>query len=90
MGRNKLIYALSSAAVVVSSAVDTGGTWAGAIENLRAGWVPLFVRDGQDVPDGNRELIKRGGRAISMEELESNLETLLDTAGDSQASLFDP
>lgn len=27
MGRNKLIYALSSAAVVVSSGFDTGGTW---------------------------------------------------------------
>jgi predicted Rossmann fold nucleotide-binding protein DprA/Smf involved in DNA uptake len=77
MGRNKVIYALSAAAVVVSSAFETGGTWAGAIENLRAGWVPLFVRDGQ-VPDGNRELIKRGGRAIGLEELESSLDTLLD------------
>ena len=78
MGRNKVIYALSSAAVVVSSAFDTGGTWAGAIENLRAGWVPLFVRDGQDVPEGNRELIKRGGRPISPEELESSLDAILD------------
>lgn len=78
MGRNKLIYALSSAAVVVSSALDTGGTWAGAIENLRAGWVPLFVRDGQDVPDGNRELIKQGGRAITLEDLESSLDALFD------------
>jgi predicted Rossmann fold nucleotide-binding protein DprA/Smf involved in DNA uptake len=78
MGRNKVIYALSSAAVVVSSALDTGGTWTGATENLRAGWVPLFVRDGHDVPDGNRELIKRGGRAIRIEELESNLDAVLD------------
>jgi DNA processing protein len=78
MGRNKLIYALSSAAVVVSSAFDTGGTWAGAIENLRAGWVPLFVRDGRDVPEGNRELIKRGGRPVSPEELESSLEAIVD------------
>ena len=96
MGRNKLIYALSSAAVVVSSAFDTGGTWAGAIENLRAGWVPLFVRDGQDVPDGNRELIKRGGRPISLEELESSLAAILDAPASpadldhSQGSLFEP
>ena len=78
MGRNKVIYALSSAAVVVSSAFDSGGTWAGAIENFRAGWVPLFVRDGQDVPEGNRELIKRGGRPIILEGLGSNLDAILD------------
>jgi len=84
MGRNKLIYALSSAAVVVSSAFDTGGTWAGAIENLRAGWVPLFVRDGRDVPEGNRELIKRGGRAIRLEDLESSLDAILDAPASPQ------
>jgi predicted Rossmann fold nucleotide-binding protein DprA/Smf involved in DNA uptake len=84
MGRNKLIYALSSAAVVVSSGFDTGGTWAGAIENLRAGWVPLFVRDDQDVPAGNRELIKQGGRSIKLEDLESNLDALFDAPGVAQ------
>jgi len=77
MGRNKLIYVLSSAAVVVSAAFEKVGTWTGAIENLRAGWVPLFVRDGRDVPDGNRELINRGGRAVQLEELGSNIDALL-------------
>jgi DNA processing protein len=91
MGRNKVIYALSSAAVVVSSAFETGGTWAGAIENLHAGWVPLFVRDGPHVPDGNREPLKRGGRAVRLEELESGLDAILGAPGkDSQASLFEP
>jgi predicted Rossmann fold nucleotide-binding protein DprA/Smf involved in DNA uptake len=84
MGRNKVIYALSSAAVVVSSAFETGGTWAGAIENLRAGWVPLLVRDGPGVPDGNRELIKRGGRPVRSEDLESSLETMLHTSTSAQ------
>jgi hypothetical protein len=75
----------------VSSAFETGGTWAGAIENLHAGWVPLFVRVGEDVPDGNRELIKRGGGALRLEELESGLDAILDAPGkDSQASLFEP
>src|SRR3954469_72623 len=74
MARNKVIYALSSAAVVVSSAFETGGTWAGAIENLRAGWVPLFVRDDHDVPEGNRELIKRGGRPVNPDALQSSLD----------------
>ena len=27
-----------------------GGTWAGAVENLRHNWTPLFVRDGDNVP----------------------------------------
>ncbi len=35
MGRNKLIYALADAALVVSSAQDEGGTWAGATEQLQ-------------------------------------------------------
>jgi predicted Rossmann fold nucleotide-binding protein DprA/Smf involved in DNA uptake len=77
MGRNKLIYALSSAAVVVSSGLDTGGTWAGAVENLRAGWVPLFVRDDDEVPEGNRGLIKKGGRAVKPEGLAASLDHIL-------------
>ena len=66
MARNKLIYALSDFALVVSSEYNTGGTWAGATENLKKGWAPLFVRDGDDVPEGNRRLLKMG--AIPMDE----------------------
>jgi DNA processing protein len=69
MGRNKLIYALASCAVVVAADLETGGTWAGAIENLRAGWVPLFVRQGDDVPEGNRELINRGASPLMSPEV---------------------
>lgn len=43
MSRNKLIYALAAWAVVVSSGLDSGGTWAGAVENLDAEWVPLCL-----------------------------------------------
>lgn len=64
MGRNKFIYALSRAAVVVASTRGKGGTWAGAIENLENRWVPLWVRDGDDLPAGNVELIRRGGRPL--------------------------
>ena len=60
----------------MASALDTGGTWAGATENLRAGWVPLFVRDGSDVPAGNRELIARGGRPINTEQVSSAVEII--------------
>jgi predicted Rossmann fold nucleotide-binding protein DprA/Smf involved in DNA uptake len=45
MQRNKLIYALSDAALVVSSDVEKGGTWAGAIEQLKKlRFVPVYVR----------------------------------------------
>jgi predicted Rossmann fold nucleotide-binding protein DprA/Smf involved in DNA uptake len=69
MGRNKLIYGLANFAVVVSSEHQTGGTWAGAVEALKAGWCPVFVRDGEGVPKGNSELLKLGATALSAEEL---------------------
>ncbi|HEY0872433.1 MAG TPA: hypothetical protein VGD94_03090 [Vicinamibacterales bacterium] len=61
-----------------------------SIENPRAGWVPLLVREGDDLPDGNRELIKRGGRAVTLEALGSSLDAILDevvdtTSGSSEA-----
>jgi predicted Rossmann fold nucleotide-binding protein DprA/Smf involved in DNA uptake len=71
MSRNKLLYCLAEFAVVVSSAEGSGGTWYGATENLDNGWVPLFVRDGADVPAGNRALIARGGLPVTQESLPS-------------------
>src|SRR6266850_497948 len=70
MGRNKLIYGLADFGVVVSSDHKTGGTWGGAVEALKAGWCPDFVRDGEDVPKGNKELIKLGGIGLESEKLE--------------------
>ncbi len=64
MDRNKLIYALSDAALVVSSAVDNGGTWAGAIEALDAARVAVYVKANGTVKEGNRKLLARGGRAF--------------------------
>jgi|LSQX01.1.fsa_nt_gb DNA processing protein len=60
MGRNKLIYAMSHYAVVISAVEGKGGTWSGAIENLKNGWVPMYVREAEAIPDGNRALIRRG------------------------------
>ncbi len=65
MGRNKYIYALSRFAVVISSAEGQGGTWTGAAENMKHSWVPLFVREADDVPEGNRALINKGGYGLS-------------------------
>lgn len=69
MGRNKLIYGLAKFAVVVSSDHQTGGTWAGAVEALKAGWCPVLARDGDGVPRGNKELLKLGATALPSSEL---------------------
>jgi predicted Rossmann fold nucleotide-binding protein DprA/Smf involved in DNA uptake len=69
MGRNKVIYGLADFAVVVSSDFQTGGTWAGAVEALKAGWCPVFVRDGENVPKGNKELLKLGATPLPEDEL---------------------
>jgi predicted Rossmann fold nucleotide-binding protein DprA/Smf involved in DNA uptake len=71
MGRNKLLYALADWAIVVSSDLRTGGTWAGATEALKAGWCAVFVRDSATAPDGNQGLLKLGAAAFPESELES-------------------
>jgi len=60
MERNKLIYALSDAALVVSSAAESGGTWAGAVEALDCHRVTVYVKVHGEVPEGNRKLLARG------------------------------
>ena len=63
MQRNKLIYALADAALVVTSDLNKGGTWAGAIEQLdRFHFVPVFVRNGANAGKGNSALLHRGGK----------------------------
>jgi len=61
MGRNRLIYCLADYAIVVASDAEKGGTWAGATETLKAGWVPVFILDHPEMPEGNRLLIQKGG-----------------------------
>jgi DNA processing protein len=61
MQRNKLIYALADAALVVNSDKGKGGTWAGAIEqleNLRL--VPVYVRSTGEANEGLEALRKKG------------------------------
>ena len=77
MGRNKYIYGQSEAAVVVSSDYQSGGTWAGAVEALKAEWCPVFVRSCTEMPKGNRELEKLGAVRLPEEDL-PNIEDLSD------------
>jgi len=87
MERNKHIYALSKFAVVVSSAENKGGTWGGATENLKAGWVPLFVRSGLNTPPGNSRLIELGGNSINNEVVMDKNTRLIDWFDENQQKL---
>ena len=62
MSRNRYIYGLADAAVVISSTPDKGGTWNGALEDLKAAWVPLWVKRTKNEKSGNPELVRRGAR----------------------------
>jgi len=62
MQRNKVIYALADAALVVSADFQKGGTWEGAVEQLeRLRFVPVFVRNAPQAAKGNTALLQRGG-----------------------------
>lgn len=63
MMRNKFIYAQSNATIVVKSDFNKGGTWAGAVENLKNEWCKLFCWNNLNYR-GNQELIKRGAIPI--------------------------
>jgi len=61
MQRNKLIYALTDASLVVSSDLNKGGTWAGAIEQLdKLKFVPVYVRSTGEPSVGLDGLRKKG------------------------------
>jgi predicted Rossmann fold nucleotide-binding protein DprA/Smf involved in DNA uptake len=61
MQRNKLIYALADAALVVSSDYEKGGTWGGAVEQLdKFRLVPIYVRSSGDTGKGLEALRQKG------------------------------
>jgi predicted Rossmann fold nucleotide-binding protein DprA/Smf involved in DNA uptake len=66
MGRNRLIYALSDLTIVVATAAGSGGTWAGATENLKRRYAPVAVWSGPGAPDGNEQLQRLGAFPLSM------------------------
>ena len=61
MQRNKLVYALTDAALVVNSDYDKGGTWAGAVEQLeKLKLVPVYVRSKGETSKGLEALLRKG------------------------------
>ena len=77
MQRNKLIYALADASLVVSSDVGKGGTWAGAIEQLdKLNFVPVYVRSTGEPSAGLDALRKKGALAWSNPQDGESLEAV--------------
>jgi len=65
MGRNKLVYGLADATVVVTSDNGKGGTWGGATEALKKNYGRVMVWDGPGAGAGNAALIKKGASPFS-------------------------
>jgi predicted Rossmann fold nucleotide-binding protein DprA/Smf involved in DNA uptake len=79
MERNKLIYALADAALVVASSDEEGGTWSGAVEALKKGQIPIYVKASGEIPAGNRKLIQSGAQEFPREPW-SNLRQLFENS----------
>lgn len=61
MQRNKLIYALADASLVVNSDLNKGGTWAGAVEQLdKFKFVVVYVRSTGERSSGLDALRNKG------------------------------
>lgn len=74
MSRNKYIYSFSKYALIVSSEKDKGGTWTGAIEELkRQNGIGVFVRTEGSAPNGNFELLKLGARPFPKQPWDESL-----------------
>lgn len=88
MQRNKYIYAQSISTIVVKASYNTGGTWNGAIDNLKHNYTTEYCWNNKDYV-GNLELIKRGALPINDD---FDIKTLLNTKPQikhTQQSIFD-
>lgn len=61
MQRNKYIYALSDAGLIIDATLEKGGTWAGAIEQLdKYTQIPIYVRSTGKTSKGLEALSQKG------------------------------
>ena len=90
MQRNKVIYALADAALVVSSDYKKGGTWAGAIEQLQKyRLVPVYVRATGEIGQGLQALQYAGASPWPEPETADDLARLVNAAAESPCSPAD-
>ena len=79
MQRNKLIYGLADAALVVSAEFEKGGTWTGAVEQLdRHRFVSVYVRAAGGTGKGLRGLLEHGAKPWPSPDDATALRSVLD------------
>lgn len=89
MQRNKLIYGLADAALVVSADLNKGGTWAGAIEQLdKLHLVPVYVRKITEANKGLDGLRERGARDWPCPKSARAFEAALTATTSAQVDLY--
>jgi DNA processing protein len=91
MQRNKLIYALADAALVVSSDLEKGGTWAGVVEQLdKLKFVPIYVRSTGEPSPGLDGLRRKGALDWPNPQDADALVGLLDAAASEPVPVAQP
>lgn len=65
MGRNKIIYALSRAVLIVRSDEGTGGTWTGANEAISGRFTQVLSWTGAGSGPGNGPLVTNGAAEVA-------------------------
>ncbi len=80
MARNKYIYCLADSSLVIHSG-KKGGTLNGAEENLKKGWVPLWVKPTTDKDAANADLVAKGGRWCESDIQSLTISDLFKTEG---------
>ena len=93
MERNKLIYALSDAALVVESDVGKGGTWQGAVEQIqKLKVVPVYTRTSGPDSAGLKALRAQGAHRWPEFDNKENLRAFMQNVGnpdkDAELPLF--
>ncbi|MDA8446077.1 DNA-processing protein DprA [Paracidovorax valerianellae] len=90
IARNKFIFALADVGLVVNSDLERGGTWAGAIEQLRKlRFVPLYIRSSGKRSVGLDALLREGALPWPEPENSEALKVLFENrSNDSQAPAY--
>ncbi len=92
MQRNKLIYALADAALVVSSDYEKGGTWSGAVEQLdKFRLVTIYIRSSNNIGKGLEALRQKGALPWPNPQDPDTFTALFDVTlpGDSETKFLD-
>ena len=64
ISRNRIIHTMGKKTFVAQCTMEKGGTWDGAVKNLRFGWSPVFCFD--DGSAATQELLQRGADKVDV------------------------